>query len=337
MKATAIAPANIAFIKYWGKKDPELRLPLNDSISMNLSNCLTTTTVEFSDKYQEDYFELLPYNHRKKLLEHNFAVNNEEKKRVIKHLNRIRKSAKLKCFAKIVSQNNFPASVGIASSASGFAALTVAGCAALNVDISEKELTILARIGSGSACRSIPDGFVEWKFGESSETSFAYSLYPNNYWNLRDLVVLVANQAKKVATSEGMGNVWSSPLMKKRIENVNNRIKKIKKALKDKDLSMLGEMIEEETDEMHEVMQTQKPSLIYRTKETLKIMQDVQSWRKEGLEVYYTIDAGPNVHLICQEKDEEKVIVKIKEFNSGLKFIVNKPARGATLTDQHLF
>ncbi len=85
LKATAVAPANIAFIKYWGKKDPELRLPLNDSISMNLSACQTITTVEFSDKFKEDYFELMPYNHRKNMLERDFAIKNEEKKRVIRH------------------------------------------------------------------------------------------------------------------------------------------------------------------------------------------------------------------------------------------------------------
>ncbi len=337
MKVTAVAPANIAFIKYWGKKNAELRLPLNSSISMNLSNCQTITTVEFSDDLKEDYFEFIPDNHRKKTLERNFAINDKEKLRAIKHLDRIRKLAGIKVFAKVVSRNNFPKSSGIASSASGFAALTVAGCAAADVDLPERELTVLARAGSGSACRSIPDGFVEWQEGDTGETSYAFSLHKASHWDLRDIILLVSENNKKISSAKGMENVWSSPLMEKRLAKIEERIKKVTKALKNKNFHLLGLTIEEEANEMHAVMESQNTPLFYRTKKTMEIINAVQKWREEGLMVFFTIDAGPNVHLICQGKDETKVISKIKEFDKGLKLIINKPSTGARIINKHLF
>ncbi|HSA83846.1 MAG TPA: diphosphomevalonate decarboxylase, partial [Patescibacteria group bacterium] len=142
MKATAVAPSNIAFIKYWGKKDEILRLPENGSISMNLSNLLTTTTVEFSDSYKQD---MVIYNGAKESLVGNRAIT---------HIDRIRKLAKIATNVKVVTENNFPSSTGLSSSASGFAALTVAASNAAGLKLSEKELSVLARQGSGSACRS---------------------------------------------------------------------------------------------------------------------------------------------------------------------------------------
>src|SRR5690348_6851267 len=168
MKATAIAPANIAFIKYWGKKDAGLRLPYNPSISMNLNGATTTTTVEFSGSNTKDSVELLEEG----------GFHQEETIRVIQHLDIIRQKAGVKTYARVATKNTFPRATGAASSASGFAALTVAAAEALGMKLSEKELTMLARLGSGSACRSIPDGFVKWEAGETSEASFAHSLYP---------------------------------------------------------------------------------------------------------------------------------------------------------------
>src|SRR3989344_8520297 len=150
MKAKAVAPSNIAFVKYWGRKDETLRLPENGSISMNLSGLQTTTIVEFSDKLEEDEIII---NGVKEDLENNRAV---------KHLDRVRGLANIKTKAKVVTENNFPTGTGLSSSASGFAALTLAAAVAAGLKLSEKELSILARQGSGSACRSIPDGFVEW-------------------------------------------------------------------------------------------------------------------------------------------------------------------------------
>ena len=186
-KATAVAPSNIAFIKYWGTKDEVLRLPKNGSISMNLSNLLTTTTVEFSNAFKKDEVVL------------NGKKEDIVGSRTVKHLDRIRNLAKFKTKAKVVTENNFPSGTGLSSSASGFAALTVAGASAAGLHLSKKELSILARQGSGSACRSIPDGFVEWLDGDTSDTSYAISLYPADYWDIVDVVAVVSKNKKEVS------------------------------------------------------------------------------------------------------------------------------------------
>lgn len=298
-KATAVALANIAFIKYWGKKDAKLRLPLNPSISMNLSECTTTTTVEFSKDFNEDS-----------------VSEGFDKQRIVEHIDRLRKIAKSDARVRVMTENNFPKSAGVASSASGFAALTVATAAALGLKLSEKEVSAFARLGSGSACRSIPDGFVKW------EGEFAYSLYPPEYWDLRDILVIVESKKKKVSSSQGHENVTSSPFFAKRLEALPARIGRLEKALEDKNFREFGEVIEEECLEMHHVMQTQEPPLYYWNEETKKIMQIIQERR---VPAYFTIDAGPNVHIICEGKDEEKVTKYFKKYS----LIVNKPERGA--------
>ena len=186
MKATAVAPSNIAFIKYWGKKDEALRIPSNGSISMNLSHVLTVTTVEFSSDYEDDV-----------VIIDDIEQLGVARDRVVAHLNTVRKFADVPDFTKVVSKNNFPSSTGLSSSASGFAALTLAASTAAGLSLSEKELSILARQGSGSACRSIPSGFVEWVCGDTNEMSYAQSLYAPEYWDIADVVVIF-NKEKKV-------------------------------------------------------------------------------------------------------------------------------------------
>ncbi len=336
MKATAIAPANIAFIKYWGKADDALRLPLNSSISMNLSECTTTTTVEFSDSYKEDAVEFLDQE-ALTILSRPLQDCQSESLRVCKHLDNMRARAGNTWRARVVTKNSFPKSAGIASSASGFAALTVAAAEALDLALSEKELTMLARLGSGSACRSIPDGFVEWLKGKNSQTSYAYSLYPEDHWDVRDIVVVVQTSQKKTGSTEGMDGVRTSPFWNKRLRDMPDTIKKIKIALVKKDFRLLGETIESECVNMHAVMMTQKPPIYYWNGTTMDIIRSVCDWRKQGIPVYFTIDAGPNVHLICEAKDEQIISKKAREIAGIEKIIVNKPARGARIVSEHLF
>jgi len=326
MKKTATAPANIAFIKYWGKTNENLRLPANSSISMNLDKCTTTTTVEFNPKYKTDSFNFLGEK-----------ITQKEIKRVIKHLSRIRKLAKLNLKAKIVTQNSFPKSSGIASSASGFAALTLAATSAAGLKLSQKELSILARLGSGSACRSIPDGFCQWKKGNSSNSSYARSLYPADYWHIRNILLITSSSIKKTSSPKGMSNAASSPLFKNRLKTVKKRHQDLKKALNNKNFKSFGQVIEYDTLNMHAVMMTQKPSLFYWNKSTFNIIQNVLSWRNKGLSVYFTIDAGPNVHLIYLAKDEKKVYNKAKTIKGIKKIIINKPTQGAKIINNHLF
>lgn len=325
MKATAVAPSNIAFIKYWGKKDEVLRLPENGSISMNLSNLLTTTTVEFNNKFKKDVIIINGYQEP------------NEGSRAIKHIDRIRKIAKIQDKARVVSENNFPTGTGLSSSASGFAALTVAASNAVGLKLSEKELSILARQGSGSACRSIPDGFTEWLDGDTNETSYAVSLYPPDYWYITDVVAVVSKNKKEVSTTSGQKLAGSSPFFPVRKAGIKEKIRLIKKYLKEKDFTKFGELLEAEALELHAIMLTSAPSLIYLLPASLKIMHLVKKWRQEGLEVYFTVNTGQDIHLICQKKDENKLTAILKEVPEVQKIIINYPCKGAHLTSKHLF
>lgn len=321
MKATAQAPANIAFIKYWGRTNAVLRLPANASISMNLSACTTTTTVEFASEYAKDTVELLGEN----------GLRENEAERITKHLDLLRKQVGSALHAHVVTKNTFPKSTGIASSASGFAALTVAAVAALGMKCSEKELTALARPGSGSASRSIPDGFVKWG-GE-----YAHSLYPASYWDIRDVVVVVGTIGKDVSSSAGHDTASTSPYFAQRLRDVPGRIARVEHAFQAKDFVLLGEVIEEDCLDMHHVMQTQAPPLYYWNETTIRLMDAVKHWRNEGLPVYFTIDAGPNVHLICEGAYESTVLEKLKNVSGIETVIQNRVSDGTKIISDHLF
>ncbi len=184
-KATALAYANIALVKYWGKGDEKLRLPVNSSVSITLDAIYTQTTVEFRPDLNQDVIEI-----------DNDTFSSAETKRVSEHLDRVRRLAKLKTFAQVVTKNNFPQAVGAASSASGFAALSLAASAAAGLNLTEKELSILARQGSGSACRSISGGFNIWHRGSDPASSFAEKIdYPTE-WNLKILLVFVGEMKR---------------------------------------------------------------------------------------------------------------------------------------------
>lgn len=325
MKKTAIAPSNIAFIKYWGQRDARLRIPSNGSLSINLSNLLSTTTVSFDASLAADDITL------------NGQKDPGEIARIILHLDRIRKLAALTSKAKVVSINNFPTGTGLSSSASGFAALTLAGAAAAGLKMDEKSLTRLARLASGSACRSIPDGFVEWRAGDSDASSFAVSIYPPDYWDLRDIVAVISNQKKDLPTSLGQQCAYSSPFFETRLKHLGSKIADLKKALALKDFPVFGKLVESEALELHAMMLTSQPPLIYLLPSTVEIIRAVISWRKEGLPVFFTLNTGQDVHLLCLPEDAPGVVANLKKMAVVKNIIINSPARGAVLSEDHLF
>ncbi len=325
MKSTAIAPSNIAFTKYWGRRDEVLRLPENGSISMCLSNLLTTTTVEFQDDLKEDQVLL------------NGEVEAGEDSRVIKHLDRIRKLAGISTKAKVVSNNNFPTGTGLSSSASGFAALSLAASKAAGLNLSEEELSILARQGSGSACRSIPSGFVEWLDGDTSETSYATQIFPPDFWDIADVVAIVSSGKKDVPTNIGQQTATSSPFMPTRRTHMAEKNLTVKKLIEAKDFTKFGQLVESEALELHAIMITQTPPLIYWQPNTILIMKLVQKWRSEGLEVYFTINTGQDVHTIVEQKNVENLKKKLEALEEVRNIIVNTPGEGTRLSKNHLF
>lgn len=326
MKATAIAPSNIAFTKYWGRKDNILRLPANGSISMTLSDLLTTTTVEFSPDYQKDRVTI-----------NGGGIEEGEAERVIKHLDRVRSLSGINLNAKVVSKNNFPAGTGLASSASGFAALTLAATAAAGLKLSEKDLSILARQGSGSACRSIPGGFVEWLDGDTSETSYGVQIFPPNWWNIADVVAIFTEEKKDVSSSIGHEAAHTSPFMKARLSWMKEKNQSFKKLIKQRDFDQFGQLLEAEALEFHAITLTQTPYLIYWTPGTLLTMKKTRVWRNGGLPVYFTVDTGQNIHLFVEQKNIKKLVSKLKKLEGIKSIIVNTPGEGAKLTAKHLF
>ena len=318
MKVTAQAPSNIAFVKYWGRKDEVLRLPENGSVSMNLSTLLTTTTVEFGD-FENDYVSF------------NGKIEELENNRAIKHVDRIRKIANLHKKVKIITENNFPTGTGLSSSASGFAALTLAGVSAAGLKLSKKDLSILARQGSGSACRSIPDGFVEWRDGDTSEESYAESIFSPDYFDIADVIAVVSTEKKFLATSEGQKSARSGIFFEKRLEGIAEKINKVKKLIEVKNFSEFGDLIEREALEFHSILFTSNPPLFYWTPGTVAVMKYVQGLRREGLECYFTINTGQDVHVICRKTDAEKVAEKLNELPEVIKTITNYPTSGAHL------
>ncbi|MBN1562378.1 MAG: diphosphomevalonate decarboxylase [Anaerolineae bacterium] len=324
-KATALSCANIAFIKYWGRKDHDWRLPLNTSISMNLDNATTTTTVIFDPTLKAD-----------QLLIEDTETTPKAALRVTEHLNRIRKLADTYLWARVVSRNSFPMGAGIASSASAFAALTVAACAALDLDLPERELTILARLGSGSACRSIPAGFVEWHAADTSEESFAEQIAPPDHWDLCDLIAIVQTEHKVVDSSKGHELVDPSPFAAARLAAATRGLSVIRKALMARDFVAFGEEVEQEAIRMHAVAMTSQPSVLYWSPETVRILQAVRTWRAAGLPAYCTIDAGANVHVLCESEHAPTLKRQLHTLYGVRDVILNRPGPATRLIDEHL-
>jgi diphosphomevalonate decarboxylase len=327
-KATCRAGSNIAFIKYWGVADAAINLPLNNSISMTLADAHTTTTVAWEDA------AVLPTD---QVMIDDAPLDARAAERVVRHLDRIRALAGSDRRARVASRNNFPMAAGIASSASGFAALTVAGCQALGLELDATRLSALARLGSGSASRSLFGGFVEWEQGQDDATSVARPLHPPEHWALYDLVLVVSQTAKQVSSEGGHRLAATSPLLAGRLATLPHALDEVRQAIAQRNLRRLGPVIEQDALAMHAVMMTSTPSLLYWQPGTIEILHAVHRWRAEGLAVYFTIDAGPNVHLICEEAEVDTVRRLAADLPSVQQVIVSRPGPGPQRMDAHLF
>ena len=318
--ATAIAHPNIALIKYWGDLDSNLHIPANGSISMNLAELTTRTTVSFDASFSQD-----------KLILNGEPTKGHALERVCAFLNRARQLAGISTFARVVSQNNFPTGVGLASSASGFAALSLAASRASGLELDEIDLSRLARIGSGSACRSVPSGFVEWQAGNNNTDSYAHSIAPPNHWDLVDCIALVSQEEKPISSSAGHSLAGTSLLQATRLADAPRRLNLCRKAILERDFKALADVVELDSNLMHAVMITSTPPLLYWQPATIEIMHAVQAWRKEGLAVCYTIDAGPNVHVLCFADQEKNITERIRHLNGVNQVLTARPGGAARL------
>jgi diphosphomevalonate decarboxylase len=321
-QVAAVSCANIAFIKYWGNHDHALRLPSNSSLSMNLAALTTETTVEFDAGLAADAVWIDEREARGPAYQ-----------RVVHHLDLVRELAQVNTRAAVTSRNNFPAGTGLASSASAFAALTVAACAAAGLALSTNELSRLARRGSGSACRSVPDGFVFWDACDQDDCSFGRTIAPADYWALADVVAIVESAHKATGSTEGHQLADASPLQAARIASTPARLERCQAAILARDFPALAEVIEEDTLAMHGVMMTSTPSLLYWRPATLALMQAIRAWRADGLPVAFTIDAGPNVHCICPAQVASQVQSAVAAMPGVERVLVSGVGQGARCVD----
>ncbi len=325
-KTTCISCSNIAFIKYWGNRDAMRRVPLNDSVSMNLDHATTTTTVEFDAQLNDDDVVI-----------GGAEANQVACQRVVAHLDRVRALAHIETKARVQSQNSFPVGVGIASSASAFAALSLAATRAADLELNQRDLSMLARQGSGSACRSVPAGFVEWIAGSGSEDSYAVSIAPPEHWDLRDVIAVVSTEEKQIGSTAGHAAAQTSHFLSERLRALSPRFHNVRRAILAKDLALLGPAIEQDAIELHFVAMTSVPPIFYWSPAMVRVIQSMQRWRADGLSVYFTLDAGPNVHLICISKDADRVAELARAVPEVQQVIVNAPGGAARLVEEHLF
>ncbi len=318
--STATACPNIAFIKYWGNRDAALRLPANGSLSMNLGGLWVRTRVQFDSALLGDSFMLNRRVHGGAALQ-----------RVSRFLDEIRRLAGIRAAAQVESANNFPMGVGVASSAAAFAALAVAGAAAAGLSLNEAQLSRLARLGSGSACRSVPGGFVEWQTGSGDPDSYAFSIAAPGHWAVVDCIAMLTQVHKEVGSTEGHALAPTSPLQAARLADTPRRLDLCRAAILQRDFAALAEVIEEDSTIMHAVMMTSRPPLFYWQPESLAVMQAVRGWRKAGLPCAFTLDAGPNVHVLCEATAAGQVQARLAELPGVQSVLVAPPGAAAML------
>ncbi|WP_226037291.1 diphosphomevalonate decarboxylase [Aquibacillus saliphilus] len=322
MEAIAKAHTNIALIKYWGKRDEALFLPMNSSLSITLDKFYTTTAVQFCSCLKEDVFLL------------NGQLASEDETLKISHfLDKIRDIAGQKLYAVVNSVNKVPTAAGFASSASGYAALAAAATKAIGLEIDNKTLSQIARQGSGSACRSIFGGYVEWQKGEKTDgtDSFAKPVGNEQEWNLSILSVLVASKQKKVLSREGMKRtVETSPFYAGWLETVEKDLSLARSAINEHDFEKLGDVVEANALKMHATTLGANPPFMYWQSATIDVIEHVQELRSKGIKAYFTIDAGPNVKVICQQKDEQVVRDLLLNVDSVEDVYLCHPGPGVT-------
>ena len=330
-KATVVAPANIAFIKYWGTQDWDQTLPFNPSISMTLRECVTRTTVELIERSEGDSVLLRTAAGSLEPAAEAF------RQRIEPHLHRLRRWAGEEVAFRVATENSFPMGAGMASSASGFAALTLAVVAALGKQTSGEEASVLARLsGSGSASRSVLGGYVRWPAGEEPGEEHAVQLASADHWDLRDVVAVLQEQAKEVSSREGHERAPSSPYFEPRQKLLPDRLETVTQAILARDFSSLAQTVEEEAIDLHLIAMSSHPPIFYWRPGTLEVLAAIRLLRQDGVEVCATMDAGANVHMICTPDSEAAVAEVVGAITEVGYLIYDGVGQGPRTIEEHL-
>jgi diphosphomevalonate decarboxylase len=311
--AAAQAQPNIALVKYWGKRDAALNLPVVGSLSITLDSLWTRTAVQFDPALAQDRFDL------------NGKADPAESGRVSACLDLLRQRAGVAWRASVSSRNNFPTAAGLASSASGFAALVGAAAQALGLRLDDAEKSALARRGSGSAARSIFGGYVEWARGERADgaDSVARQILPGPAWPLRVAVAITSTAAKEVGSGPGMRRTAeTSPFQQAWIESQEADLAAARAAIAARDFARLAEVSEHSCLKMHALALAARPGLIYWNGATVEGMRRVRALRAQGCPVFFTVDAGPQVKAVCEPQALAQVAGALREI-PGVLAVVN--------------
>ena len=290
IQASAYAPANIALIKYWGKRNTELNLPVTSSLSISLANKGTTTTLKATSEGQDKIIlnqQVLDLSHPFVTRLHNFL-----------NLFRLPQHS-----FTITTESSIPIASGLASSASGFAALTLALNQLYGWNLTAPQLSLLARLGSGSACRSLWHGFVEWQCGDQDDGLDSYGSLLEIEWPELCIGLMIFDEQEKAISSRQamLQTVTTSLFYKTWPQIVKNDLEQIRPALAAQDLHSMGKIAEANAIAMHATMLTARPSICYHQAKTMELMHRVWQLRAQGLAVYFTQDAGPNLKLIFEK------------------------------------
>lgn len=317
------SPSNIALAKYWGKRDTVLNLPTNGSLSVTLKDYGSFTTVEFDPGFERDRIIL------------NQKDETDAKLGKVKQvLDELRALAGTKQFARVQSYNNFPTGAGLASSASGLSAVALAGARALSLDLSVSKLSEIARKGSGSACRSFFGGFAEWKRGELADgsDSVAEQVAGRSHWPLKILIAVVSSAQKNHASTGGMEHTRrTSPYFPAWIESAQISLKKIRQAVVSRDFQGLAELAESNCIQFHASAMAAVPPVFYWQGQTVEIMHRIWGLRSSGVPAFFTIDAGPNVVVICEPQAAARVEAELSM--PGVTILSTEVGDGARALD----
>jgi diphosphomevalonate decarboxylase len=320
--ARARAGANFALVKYWGKADARLNVPAVGSISITLDSLWSDTVVEFDTALAAD--ELLLDGERRA----------EQLTKVSACLDLLRARAGVQARARVTSSNNFPTGAGLASSASGFAALVRAAAAALNLALSPRELSVIARQGSGSAARSIFGGFVEMHAGTAADgaDSFAEPLLGLGAWPLEVVIAITAQSEKEVGSSSGMTrSATSSPYYPAWVAGQPADLESARAAIQNRDFAALAQVAEHNCLKMHAAAIAAEPPLLYWNGPTVDCVHTLRRLRAGGVPVFFTIDAGPQVKAICEPGARQEVEAALRAVPGVLELLTSRLGPGAEL------
>lgn len=332
-KLTVSAPANIAFVKYWGVADPAEAIPSNPSISMTLETCRSRTTVAVRSRREGDRISTMGSDGA--LVPASGAL----RRGIERHLGRLRETLGEDACFEVATVNSFPAAAGLASSASGFAALALGVSRALGREPSTSELSELARLsGSGSAARSVLGGYVEWPDpGRSGPGYPAAQIALPEHWPLSDVIAVVERGPKEVSSRQGHLLASTSPHFARRQELLPGRLVAVRLAVAEADLGRLGPVLEEEAVELHLIALSSRPPIFYWKPATLAVLEAVRNMRGEGTAAWATMDAGANVHVLCSPTAEGRVARALAATEGVLEVLCDRVGSGPRDEEVHLF